>query len=318
MRMRALVMPAIAAAVAAALCGCGGEKQTGKLRVFVTIPPLEYFVDRIGGAHVETGVLVAPGQSPHTFEPTPRQIAELSDSKLYFSIGMPFEEALLDRVKSIAPDIRLVDMRRGITLRTMTGDEVGADAQGGRGKGEAAGEHAGEPDPHYWLSPGNARIMAATVAHGLETADPASAADYRANLAALDADLAAVDARLKAALAPLAGQEIIVFHPAFGYFAQAYGLRQAAVEVEGREPSAKQMAQLVEQAEKSGAKVIFVQPQFSARSAGAVAKAIGGAVVPMDDLAYDYIANLELMARKVEAALARLPQGAAPPGGGER
>jgi zinc transport system substrate-binding protein len=292
--MKAKILVAIV--LAAALAGCGTEQEEGKLRVFATIPPLEYLVDRVGGAHVETGVLVAPGQSPHTFEPTPRQVADLSASELYFSIGLPFEEAVLDRVKSLSPNLRLVDMRRGITLRAMTAEEAGEEAHD-------AHDHAGEPDPHYWLNPRNARVMAAAIAQALEKADPDNAAEYTANAAALDADLAALDARLKAALAPIEGREILVFHPAFGYFADAYGLKQVAVEVSGREPSARQLAAIVERARRTGARVIFVQPQFSAKGAEAVAGSIDGVVVPMDDLAYDYVKNMDDMGRKIGEAV---------------
>jgi len=145
--------------------------------------------------------------------------------------------------------------------------------------------------------------MAATIARALQAADPTHAADYQANLRALQDDLAALDAKLAQALAPLKGRQLFVYHPAFGYFADAYGLKQVPVEVEGKEPTARQLAGLVDRARAAGARVIFVQPQFAPKSAEAVAKAIGGAVVPLDDLAKNYIANLSDMADKVRTAL---------------
>jgi zinc transport system substrate-binding protein len=270
-----------------------------KLKVFVSILPESYFVERIGGTHVDCQTLVGPGQSPHIFEPTPREIARLADARLFFRIGWPFEVRLLEKAAAVNPTLKIIDLRNGITLRWMTAAEAHHDEQ-------AAEKHehaAGDADPHSWLNPRNAAIMAATIARALEAADPAHAADYQANLRTLQADLAALDAKLAATLAPLKGRQLFVYHPAFGYFADAYGLKQVPVEVEGKEPTARQLAALVDRARAAGARVIFVQPQFSARNAEAVAKAIGGAVVPFDDLAKDYIANLSDMADKVRTAL---------------
>jgi zinc transport system substrate-binding protein len=120
----------------------------------------------------------------------------------------------------------------------------------------------------------------------------------------VEEDLDRLDARLRESLAPLKGRDFFVYHPAFGYFADAYGLRQIPVEIEGKEPTARQLARLIDRARAEGVRVIFVQPQFSAKSAQAIATAIGGSVIPLDDLAKDYLANLAAMAEKVRGALA--------------
>jgi zinc transport system substrate-binding protein len=298
--------PAGAAAPATTPPAAGGEP----VKVFVSILPEAYFVERVGGPHVLVDVLVGPGQSPHIFEPTPKQIVRLSQAQVFFSIGWPFEARLLSKITATAPNLKVVPLQAGLKLRQFTDDEQKADeAAEARAAGKAAPEAAqpgapGEPDPHVWLSPRNARLMAATVAETLIALDPAHADVFRKNLAALDADLARLDADIAAALAPLKGKEFFVYHPAFGYFADAYGLRQVPVEIEGKEPAARQLTALVARAKKDGVRVIFVEPQFSSRSAEVVAQAIGGAVVPMDDLARDYLANLKDMAEKVRKALA--------------
>jgi len=133
--------------------------------------------------------------------------------------------------------------------------------------------------------------------------DPRHAAAYERNLKALQADLDEVDARIAEALAPLKGRKFFVFHPAFGYFADAYGLKQVPVEIEGKSPGPRRLAALIEKARREGVKVIFVQPQFSPRGAQAVAEAIGGVVVPMDPLARDYLKNLEHIAQQIKKAL---------------
>ena len=317
--LAAVVSAAMMAACAAAadLSGVASAKPeasakpdapppAAKLKVFVSILPEAYFVERVGGRHVEVSTLVGPGQSPHTFEPTPREIAKLADARLFFRIGWPFEARLLEKAAAVNPALKVIDLREGIALRWMTADEENAEHSASFSRDSqrsASHDHAGEADPHSWLNPRNAAIMAASLARALEAADPAHAADYQANLRTFQADLAALDARLAATLAPLKGRQLFVYHPAFGYFADAYGLKQVPVEVEGKEPTARQLAALVDRARAAGARVIFVQPQFSARNAEAVAKAIGGAVVPFDDLAKDYIANLSDMADKVRTAL---------------
>ena len=101
------------------------------------------------------------------------------------------------------------------------------------------------------------------------------------------------------------GRDLFVFHPAYGYFARQYGLTQVAVETGGRQPSARHLAELIDRARARDVRVIFVQPQFARHSARAVADAIGGAVVPLDPLAEDYLGNLEQMASTVESALQR-------------
>jgi zinc transport system substrate-binding protein len=274
------------------LAGCAGSTPgtDGRLQAFVSILPEAFFVERIGGDHVSVEVLVGPGQSPHSYEPTPRQLTRLAGARVFFAIGVPFEKALLARIKRSFPGVEVVDTRAGIELREAE-EHDGHD------------DDAGGPDPHVWLNPRNARLIAASIRDALVRLDPAHAADYRANFDALAAQLDALDARLAKALAPLAGRRFYVFHPAFGYFGQAYGLTQVAVETGGREPSPRELAALIESAKADGVRVIFVQPQFSKSSAEAVARAIGGVVAPVDPLAKDYIANLERLAAALSDAL---------------
>jgi zinc transport system substrate-binding protein len=300
----ALTLSWAAVALALASAGVAAEPAApaAKLTACVSILPQQTFVERVGGDHVKVTVLVGPGQSPHTFEPTPKQLAELAKARLFFAIGWPFERRLLEKATAANPGLTVIDSRQGVPLRHMTADEAGHD-EDSRAGGSADENKAGDADPHIWLSPRLVKVQAATIARALEVADPAHAADYQRNLKAFQEDLDRTDAKISEALAPLKGKELFVYHPAFGYFADAYGLKQVPVEVEGKEPSARQLAAFVERAKARGVKVILVQPQFSAKSAEAVARAIGGAVVPMDDLAKDYLANLQRMAEDVRQAL---------------
>ena len=295
-----------ALALAPAACAPAPDVPAPRLTAAACILPQAWFVERIGGPRVRVDTLVAPGQNPHTYEPTPKQMARLARAGVYFSVGFPFEKQILEKVTADNPALRVVDTRAGVTLRYLTKEEA-AHEEAEHGGKEGHGEEAGEPDPHFWLSPRNAGIMAATIAKGLAEADPGHAAEYEERRAALQADLDKTDAALAKALAPLKGRPLFVYHPAFGYFADAYGLKQVAVEIEGKEPSAKQLGAMIDEARKAGARVVFVQPQFSKKSAEAVAKAIGGVVVEMDDLAPDYLKNLDDMAAKIQEALGGTP-----------
>jgi len=257
-----------------------------KIKAFVSILPQAYCVERIGGPHVAVEVLVGPGQSPATYEPTPKQMARLGQSQVYFRIGTPFERGIIDRISKIFKHIRIIDTRKGISLRYFR-----------LSKGISVA------DPHIWLNPMYIKIQAHTICRALITLDPAHEHLFRQNLERFQNDLDALDTTIAEILAPVRGQKFYVFHPAFGYFGDRYGLTQVAVEIEGKEPSPKQLARLIRAARENAVTVIFVQPQFAKREADAIARAIDGAVVPMDPLARNYMDNMKKMARTLHEAL---------------
>jgi len=263
-------------------------------------------VERVGGERVDVEVLVGPGQSPHAYDLTPKQLEGLSRAKVYFRVGVDFEEALVPRIQRLFKNLNVVDLRAGVPLRTLTAEELTAE-EVHEAHGHEPGAESGRPDPHIWLNPLLVKTQARTICDALVKLDPQHSADYRKNLAGFEADLDRVHAEIAKALAPLKGREMFVFHPAFGYFADAYGLKQVPVEIEGKEPTAKELTDLIARAKADHVKVIFVQPQFSRKSAEAIAQAIGGAVVPIDDLARDYLKNLEDIAAKIKAGLEQSP-----------
>jgi zinc transport system substrate-binding protein len=153
------------------------------------------------------------------------------------------------------------------------------------------------------MSPKLAARQVETMTEALSAEYPTKAVMFRQNAAALKNELAALDRELAEVLRPLKGRTFFVFHPAFGYFASEYGLKQQAVEVGGKTPSLKATVDLIAKAKADKVKVIFVQPQFSSEAAHTIAREIGGAVVPMDDLAEDYLANMRSMAASIASAL---------------
>lgn len=302
-------LPAAACAIAALFVTCCSaravpDQTVPAVRTFVSILPQRAFVQRIGGERVSVDVLVQPGQSPATYDPTPRQMAALGRAGLFFRIGVPFENGLLPRIRGSMPDLKIVDTREGVPLRVMEAHGHDGHDHAHEHTQEHGAEHAQEGrDPHIWLSPKLVMVQAHTICGALSEHDPEGKALYEANLRAFLIELDELDSRVAAILEPVKGGTMLVFHPSWGYFADAYGLEQWAIEVEGKTPGARQLAEIMDRAEEQGVKAIFVQPQFSRRAAEVVANAIRADVKAIDPLAEDYMVNLEAVARAVREAL---------------
>lgn len=260
----------------------------GKIKVFVSILPQAYFLERVGGQRVDVSVMVGPGHSPATYEPTPRQMTELGKTKFYFRIGVPFENVWMTRISKTNPLMKVIDTRNRIELRPLKAHH--------HEDNEHHNISKGLKDPHVWLSLRLVKIQAQNICRALISEDPAHRAYYESNLRSFNQDLDRLDAELAGVLNNLKTRKFIVFHPAFGYFAHDYGLEQIPVEVEGKEPSARALANLIKFAKQEGITVVFVQSQFSTKNARTVARAIGGRIVRIDPLAGDYMKNMKKIA----------------------
>lgn len=266
------------------------------IKVAVSIPPQKYFVQMIGGDHVQVDVLVPANAEPETYEPTPRQIARLSQADLYMKIGAPLEKSWLKRFTAANPKMVVVDTARGIERMPMIKHLHNEDGGHSAKKGL---------DPHIWLSPVLVRIQAMNIRDALIKVDPAHAADYRQGYARLAQKIDQVDNDILKTLVdhPLKQTRFIVFHPAFGYFAAAYGLTQVPIETEGKEPGPKQLGELINFAKKNDIKVVFIEPQFAQKAAKTIADSIGGSVVAIDPLQEDWPAGMEAIATALHKAL---------------
>lgn len=271
----------------------------GPMQVFVSILPQKHFAERLGGERLAVDVMVEPGASPATYEPSPRQMARLSKARLYFAIGVPFENQWLGRIASANTGMPIVDCARGIEKRQMAAHSHGHD----HGHGHDHDGGGGIRDPHVWLSPPLALLQARAMLEALCVADPEGAAFYRENYGILAAEIVALDTELLALFADVERRVFLVYHPAWGYFAEAYGLEQRTVEVEGKEPKPAQLAGLIDEARESGIGVVFVQPQFPRQSAELLANEIGARVVRADPLAEDWADNLRRVARDFKESL---------------
>ena len=266
---------------------------TEPIPVFVSILPQKYFVERIGGEQVKVEVMVNPGESPATFNPNPKKMSLLSQAKLYFSIGVPFETIWIDRIQSIHSNLQFVP------LHDEAHDKSGTD----QGHGHPSRHSHGSSDPHIWTSPAKGKLMAKKIKETLVRAEPQKEKYFEANLRAFHNDLDALDRDIREILARSDNHRFLVFHPAWSYFAEDYGLEQISIEDGGKEPGARTLQKIIEKGKKLGIKVIFVQKQFSLSIAKKIAKMIGATVREMDPLAEDYLENMRLTATAISGAL---------------
>ncbi|MFH1925078.1 MAG: zinc ABC transporter substrate-binding protein [Chloroflexota bacterium] len=267
------------------------EERDGRMGVVVTVLPQAEFVEKVGGEKVGVTVMVPPGASPHTYEPTPSQMTALAKAEMYAKVGsgVEFELVWMDKLLATNPDMLVVDCSRGIELQeTVAEDEH---------------EHRDRKDPHIWMSPVNAQIMVRNICDGLIETDPKNKGYYEQNRDSYLAQLAEINREIRDSLAGVVNRRFMVYHPAFGYFASEYGLTMISIEKEGKEPTAAGLTYLIEQAKAHDIRVIFAEPQFDPKSAEVIAEAIGGRVVLIDALAKDYIGNLRLIMNEMLPAL---------------
>lgn len=286
-----------------------GTPDDARIQAVVTILPLKYFVERVGGERVRVSVLAGPGQNPATYEPLPRQLLELAQADVLFRTGVPFEEALVPRLAENAPGVQVVDLRDGIELQPMdrfqsiVGMSDEHDQRADDSTAYPGGDDHSGLDPHIWLSPALVRIQAATIRDTLIAIDPAHEKVYRDRHTAFDTDLFGLSDQIRAALSKLETPAMLVFHPAWGYFAREFGLRQIPIEIEGKEPGPRELATIIDYAKQQHIRVVFVQSQYAADTTRAIAEAIGGTVATLDPLSDNYLSNLRDVASAIALAL---------------
>ncbi len=272
--------------------------------VVVTIVPLAEFVEQVGGEKVDITVMVPPGASPHTYEPRPSQMTAVANAEMYAKVGsgVDFELVWMDNIVAQNTDMLVVDCSEKITLI-----EIGEPPEYEHGvenqEHEANHHYRGAMDPHIWMSPVNAQAMVESICDGLIEVDPDNTAYYAANRDAYLQDLTELDQDIREGLSGVANRVFMVYHPAFGYFAEEYDLTMLSIEVEGKEPTAASLARLIDQARAHDIKVIFASPQFSTQVPQVIADEIGGRVVLVDSLAEDYIANLRAFLNELMQAM---------------
>jgi zinc transport system substrate-binding protein len=265
-----------------ASCGSPSAKEEGRM-ITVTIPPFAYFVEAVAGDDFKVSVMLPPGADHHIWEPLPAQINALAGSEAFIINGqLGFEQAWMGRFREINPDMKILDLSQNIDLIELNGSEEEEDHNG-----HESHLHGG-PDPHYWMSPVSAYVIAEDVKNYLTQLNPASAQKYAAGLKALQNNIAQVDSILREELAGAPSTTFMIYHPALGYMARDYGLEQISFEDEGKSPSPARMKALIDIARDKGINIIFIQAEYELRNAESLAGETGAGLVVINPMNKDW------------------------------
>ena len=260
---------------AGTLFSCSSAKNDNANKITVSIEPLRYLTEQIVGDRFEVVTMVPKGSSPETYEPTARQMADLSESILYIKVGeLGFERTWMPRLTSNAPHITVVNSSEGIA------------------------SHIGD-DPHSWMSARNAIIMAHNIYEAVKRIDVKDSVFFRQRLDSLCNVIHATDKYIRQTTAQAHCKSFIIYHPALTYFASDYGLEQLALEEHGREPSAAELEQIISTARAKGVKTMFVQREFANRNVDIITNTIGARKVEINPLGYDWNKEMRRIAAEM-------------------
>lgn len=267
------------------------------INAVVSILPEQTFVKAIGGDKVNVSLMVLPGNSPHTYEPKPSQMKDIAKAALYFAIGVEFENVWLSKFKNLNNTMQVIDLTHNIQMLKMQAhtehDEHGhQEHKPSTSSGTEVKEVHGT-DPHVWTSPQNVKIIAKNIYESLAKVDPANESYYKQNYDKFISLIAETDLKIKSILSNKPkGTKFMVFHPSWGYFAQAYGLKQLPVELEGKSPKPKELITLIKEAREEQISAIFTQPEFSDSIAKVMANELHIKVIKVSPLAPNWSENL--------------------------
>lgn len=260
-----------------------------RINVFVSILPQQYFVQQIGNEHVDVHVMVGPGQNPATYEPTPQQMAALSDADIYFRIGVPFESTWIDKIKLNNKELIVIDCCGSFS--NLENDEH-------------SHKHDTVYDPHIWTSPVKVIHISELIENTMSRLDPEHSAAYKSAANLFINKLQRLDELIKIKTNTLKKRDLIVSHPSWSYFSEQYGFKQISIEQQGKEIQASSMVKLIKLAKDRDITAVFVQPQFNDKAAITIANEINANIFVIDPLAYNYLENMSSVVDEIVKGLA--------------
>lgn len=272
------------------LAACGNKdankeqptNDSGKLAVYTTVYPLQYFTERIGGEYVDVKSIYPPGADEHTFDPTQKNMMALADSDLFFYIGLGLEGFVENAEKTLKNEhVEMVATAEGISEK-MLGEAHDHEEDGH----DEEGHDHGALDPHVWMSPKLSVELATSIKNSLIDKAPEMAAEFEKNFEQLNAELVELDGQFKVMAANAPSKTFFVSHAAFGYIAEPYGLEQVAIAGlnSQSEPSQKQLASLVEQAQELNVHYILFEQNVSSKPTEVIRKEIGAEALTLHNL----------------------------------
>lgn len=269
------------------LTACRQNQADGNT-VTVTIEPQRFFAEKIAGDKFKINCVVPSGQSPETYDPTPKQMVEIGKSNAYLRIGyIGFEHVWMQKIQENNPELKIFDVSKGMKFLTAEEEEEHSHGEG---------EHHFHPegiDPHIWSSIEGAKVIAWNTLNAFIQLDKENTEFYWKNYNALVAEIEETEATIKQLLDPLTARTFIIYHPALTYFAEEFNLTQLCIEMDGKEPSPAQLKQLVETAKANQTKVVFIQQEFDKKNAELIAKETGCRLAVINPL--DFHWNKELI-----------------------
>ena len=278
--------------VSAVAIGCNSQPVVSdeQLVVAVSIVPQATFVKAVAGDLVEVVTMIPPGFSPANHAPSMREMRQFSNAEIYFTIGVPAEESILRGALDINKNLKIIDLATEVATvypdRNFTVEASCACCPGPGGR-----------DPHIWLSPKRVKTMIEVIARELSYIDPENENIYKENAQAYLVKLETLDREIRTMLQNINNRTFIVYHPAFGYFADEYGLTMVALEKHGKKATTEHLKDIVNLAREKEIRVILYQAEFDSKQANVLAEEIGGETVKVAPLAPNYIENLTKIAQ---------------------
>ncbi len=276
---------ALCASVLFFSCSQSGQND-GSRCLTVSNPAMSYFVSRLAPADVSVNVMIPQGADHDSYTPKPTQMASLANSMAYIAFGpLEFELTWRDRIESAAPNIKWVEVSKGIGL--IQSSECHHHAES-----EETSHHEHAADPHFWLSPKQAEPMSRNIADALKTLLPDDANFVDSALVALLSDISAADSALTEVARENKGETFVIYHPALAYLARDYGFNQLSVGAEGLSPQPRRFAQLADSARRANARVFFLQQGFAPDRVEASAAEMGTTVVRIQPESADWLGTM--------------------------
>ncbi|HHX08398.1 MAG TPA: zinc ABC transporter solute-binding protein [Chloroflexi bacterium] len=268
------------------------------INVSVSIPPIEWLVRQIGADKIQVQSLTVSGDDPHTYEPSPSQMASLAKADLFLTVGVEFENVWVPRFLDANKNLQVFDISEGVMRLPTPSGHIH------EGEAEAAGLDEEGLDPHIWLSPSNMELLAANTAAILTDFDQTNADFYQTKLNQLLEVIKDTDAKIHQLLDQPARAEFLILHPALGYLAHEYGLEMIPVEIEGQEPSPAQMAEILEFSIEYGITTLFVQKGSNPLNVQSLADQTKiESVIEIDPMAYDWDTNILAISEALSEAI---------------
>ncbi|NOQ24963.1 MAG: zinc ABC transporter solute-binding protein [Bacteroidales bacterium] len=285
----------IALLLALGLISCSNQtpnKKSNKQSITVSVLPQKYFVEKILGDKFDINVMIPPGASPVTYEPSPRQMKELSASTTYIRIGhIEFEKAWMGKLQNLNPKMDIIDL----SVNT----ELIESEHNHETDHNISGHHHHGVDPHIWTSPKEVKKLTDLIYQYFVKQYPESKPEFANNYKAFNNEIDSLNSYLESQLQAYQGRKFLIFHPALSYLARDYGLEQITIEIDGKEPTPANIKEIIEVAKEENIKVIFVQNQFSTHNAEVIANEINGRVVQIDPLAYNWNESIKLIVDEI-------------------